>query len=97
LVPVPDFPGFTSRQLVAARDGTDLRPLDPTATTGDQYFLVELAPYAREPLQYHPDRPLLALTAKVSWPCRSPAGGTFGANNSSGSREQFNFIFALRP
>jgi type II secretory pathway pseudopilin PulG len=96
LVQRADFAGFSELELVVARDGTALRPLDPTETAGEQYFLIEIAPYGRAPLQFSASTPLLVLAARVTWPFRPPGGGPAPAT-SPANREEFGFVFALRP
>jgi len=95
LVPASSFPEFASLRLVAARDGTSLRAEDSPPADADRYFLVEVAPYGRPPLQDDLAAPLLVLTARVSWPCRTPLSGP-GATTSL-KQDRFSFAFALRP
>ena len=96
LVTPADFAGFSSLQLVAARDGTGLRPFDASVATGDQHFLVEVGPYTRTPLQFTAAVPLLVLSVRVSWPFHAGgARGPGGATTVRG-RDRYDFLIAIR-
>jgi prepilin-type N-terminal cleavage/methylation domain-containing protein len=85
-----DYGSFAALQLVASRDGSGVRPYDSSQPAGDAYFLVDVVPYGRTPLQYAATTPLLVLSARVSWPVHA-------ANAADAGGERFNFVFALRP
>jgi type II secretory pathway pseudopilin PulG len=97
LVPPENFATFISMQLVAARDGSSVRLLDPAETVGDQYFLIEIGPYGRSPFQYVAEVPALVLNARVSWPYRPGPPGAQSPPTADGNRERLTFVFALRP
>lgn len=95
-VPAASFATFTSANLVAARDGTQVRPVPGTDDNFEQYFLIEVSPLVGNPaLRYDPLTPLLALQVRVSWPYRPP--GPFAPPTQAIDREQFTFPLALRP
>ena len=64
-------------KLVARRDGTVVRWLDPDeAPFQDQYFLIVVRRFSTGPLAYVPPSACLAVNARISWPYRplTPAG-----------------------
>lgn len=66
-------PGFP---LVATRDGSRLQALglpppgEAPIIGEEQYFLVECWRFPNEPLSFAPDRAVLAVQVRVSWPYR---------------------------
>lgn len=95
-VPAAAFATFTSANFVAARDGTQVRPVPGTDDNFEQYFLIEVNPFpGSSALGYNPATPLLALQVRVSWPYRPP--GPFAPPTEAIDREQFSFPVALRP
>lgn len=99
LVPFAGYAAFAGRNLVAARDGTNVRAEPAANDNVEQYFLVEAKPFpAGTPLAYNAANPILPLTVTVSWPYR-PQGppGAFLPPTAAPDREQFTFNLALRP
>jgi len=65
--------------LVAARDGSQVRPLNTTESpVREQYFLIEVRRFGSGSLAYDPGSAVLPLSIRVSWPYRqmTPAGLT---------------------
>jgi len=117
---VPPSGSDLALRLVAARDGRRVRcadPADPTADRAlddpaspgiawrDRYFLAEVV---RQPdLPYRPGAGFLAVSVRVSWPYRLPAGPATPGNRQPATdpsrevpvneRRALVFTFALRP
>lgn len=76
-VPVMSIDPENGLELVAAKDGTQLRWLDPAESPPvDQYFLLTVRRFPDGPLAYAPSGACLALNVLVAWPYRplGPAG-----------------------
>lgn len=82
--------------LVAARDGTQVRPLTAgEAPPREQYFLVEIRRFPAAPLAYSASASAVALNVRVSWPYRvfTPTGLTAVAPFVD--RQNVNFNLAI--
>jgi hypothetical protein len=82
--------------LVAARDGTQLRPLAAgESPLREQYFLIQIRRFPSAPLAYTASAAAIPVNVRVSWPYRvlTPAGLT--AVVSPADRHSVNFNLGL--